>query len=204
MKIIAVGWNYRAHNAEMDDKKAPFPVIFTKPETAVLRPGRPFFIPAFTDRVEYECELIVRICRLGRNIAEKFASRYYCEIGLGLDLTARDLQQKLRAEGSPWEICKGFDNSAPISEFYPLEKFGGRVQDIHFRLELNGRTVQEASSADMIFTVDRIIAEASRYFTLKTGDIIFTGTPSGVGKIDIGDVLTGYIENEKVLELNIK
>lgn len=206
MKIIAVGWNYPKHNAEMNNVNAEnsHPVIFCKPETALIKDGKPFFLPDFSDCIEYETELVVRINKLGKNIAEKFASRYYAEVGLGIDFTARDLQKQLRHDGSPWDICKGFDNSAPIGTFINLEAIGKDVQDLHFHLDINGKTVQSGYSGNMIFPVNKIIAEASRYFTFKTGDLVFTGTPEGVGKVAIDDHLQGYIEDELVLDFHVK
>ena len=160
-------------------------------------------MPDFTDELHYETELIVKINRLGKNIAPKFAHRYYNEIGLGVDFTARDIQRRLKAEGKPWEVCKAFDNSAVIGNFIPVEQFGN-VQDIRFRLDLNGKTVQNGHSADMIFPIDELIAYVSRFFTLKIGDILFTGTPVGVGKVAVGDRLEGYIFDNKMFDFNVK
>lgn len=204
MKIIAIGWNYPKHNEEMENARNARPVIFCKPETALIKDGKPFFLPDFSDCVEYETELVVRINRLGKNIAEKFAGRYYAEASIGIDFTARDLQKQLREAGSPWDICKGFDNSAPVGKFLNLENIGKDVQDLHFRLDINGTTVQKGYSGNMIFPVDKIISEASRYFTVKTGDLIFTGTPECVGKVNIGDRLQGYIEDELVLDFYVR
>ncbi|MGB4577667.1 MAG: fumarylacetoacetate hydrolase family protein, partial [Paludibacter sp.] len=165
--------------------------------------NKPFYIPDFTDELHYETELIIKINRLGKNIASKYAHRYYTEIGLGVDFTARDLQRRLKTEGKPWEISKAFDNSAVIGDFLPIEQLGN-VQDIRFRLDLNGNTVQQGHSADMIFPVDELIAYVSRFFTLKIGDIIFTGTPAGVGKVAVGDRLEGYILDTKMFDFKIK
>ena len=204
MKIIAVGMNYSEHNKEMRNSFLPkAPVIFMKPDSALLRNGHPFFIPDFSENLQYEAELVVRICRLGKNIAEKFARRYYDAITVGIDFTARDLQHELRERGYPWEICKGFDHSAAPGKFIPVEHFPD-VKNIAFSLKKNGKTVQEGNSADMIFGIDAIISYVSRFFTLKTGDLIFTGTPAGVGKVEPNDRLEGYIQEDKLLDFNIK
>lgn len=203
MKIIAIGHNYREHNKELDCENPEEPVVFLKPDTALLRNNKPFFIPDFTHELHYETELIVRINRLGKNIAPRFACRYYSEVGLGVDFTARDLQRELRAAGKPWELCKGFDGSAVVSEFVPLDRLGN-VQQLSFRLDINGQTVQQGNTADMIFSVDELIAYVSRFFTLKIGDILFTGTPVGVGKVEIDDRLEGYIGNEKMFDFKVK
>lgn len=203
MKIIAIGHNYREHNKELDCENPEEPVVFLKPDTALLRNNKPFLIPDFTHELHYETELIVRINRLGKNIAPRFACRYYSEVGLGVDFTARDLQRELRAAGKPWELCKGFDGSAVVSEFVPLDRLGN-VQQLSFRLDINGQTVQQGNTADMIFSVDELIAYVSRFFTLKIGDILFTGTPVGVGKVEIDDRLEGYIGNEKMFDFKVK
>ncbi|MCE5331239.1 MAG: fumarylacetoacetate hydrolase family protein [Bacteroidales bacterium] len=203
MKILAIGQNYVEHNKELNSKNPAEPVVFMKPDTALLKNNKPFYIPDFTDELHYETELIIKINRLGKNIASKYAHRYYTEIGLGVDFTARDLQRRLKVEGKPWEISKAFDNSAVIGDFLPVEQLGN-VQDIRFRLDLNGNTVQQGHSADMIFSVDELIAYVSRFFTLKIGDIIFTGTPAGVGKVAVGDKLEGYIFDTKMFDFKIK
>lgn len=204
MKIIAVGWNYRAHNAEMGRKEeCGNPVIFLKPETALLKDGKPLFLPPYSNRIEHEAELVVRICRVGKNIAPRFAHRYYDAITLGVDFTARDLQQELRQAGAPWELSKGFDGSAAIGKWIDKENLS-LEEGINFSLQVNGSTVQEGCSLDMIHSIDNIIAYVSKYFTLKIGDILYTGTPSGVGPVAINDHITGYINNNKVLEFNIK
>lgn len=203
MKILAIGQNYVEHNKELNSKNPAEPVVFMKPDTALLKNNKPFYIPDFTDELHYETELIIKINRLGKNIASKYAHRYYTEIGLGVDFTARDLQRRLKVEGKPWEISKAFDNSAVIGDFLPVEQLGN-VQDIRFRLDLNGNTVQQGHSADMIFPVDELIAYVSRFFTLKIGDIIFTGTPAGVGKVAVGDKLEGYIFDTKMFDFKIK
>lgn len=205
MKIFAVGMNYLAHNKELHGAlyKPEQPVIFTKADSALLKDGKPFFIPDFMGRIDYETELVVRICRLGKSIPQRFAHRYYDAVTVGIDFTAREMQQKLRSEGKPWDLCKGFDGSAALGEWVDLSKFRD-IQAIHFRLDINGRTVQEGCTSDMLYKVDELIAYISRYFTLKTGDILYTGTPAGVGPVKIDDHLEGYIEDRKVLSFNCK
>ena len=205
MKIFAIGMNYIQHNKELDGTlyRPEQPVIFTKADSALLKDKKPFFIPDFCEQVDYETELVVRICRLGKSIPERFAYRYYDAVTVGIDFTARDLQNKLRKEGHPWEISKGFDGSAAIGEWVQIEKFRD-IQGIHFHLDINGKTVQEGCTSDMLFKVDEIIAYISKFFTLKTGDILYTGTPAGVGPVNIDEHLEGYIEDRKVLEFNIK
>ena len=205
MKIFAVGMNYIQHNKELDGTlyKPEEPVIFTKADSALLKDSKPFFLPDELGRIDYETELVVRICRLGKSIPQRFAHRYYDAVTVGIDFTARDLQNRLRAEGKPWDLCKGFDGSAAIGEWVSIEKFRD-IQAIHFRLDINGNTVQEGCSSDMLFKVDEIIAYISQWFTLKTGDILYTGTPAGVGPVHIDDHLTGWLEDRKVLEFNFK
>ena len=205
MKIFAVRMNYIQHNKELDGTlyKPEEPVIFTKADSALLKDSKPFFLPDELGRIDYETELVVRICRLGKSIPQRFAHRYYDAVTVGIDFTARDLQNKLRAEGKPWDLCKGFDGSAAIGEWVSIEKFRD-IQAIHFRLDINGNTVQEGCSSDMLFKVDEIIAYISLWFTLKTGDILYTGTPAGVGPVHIDDHLTGWLEDRKVLEFNVK
>ena len=205
MKIFAVGMNYLQHNKELDGTlyKPEEPVIFTKADSALLKDSKPFFLPDELGRIDYETELVVRICRLGKSIPQRFAHRYYDAVTVGIDFTARDLQNRLRAEGKPWDLCKGFDGSAAIGEWVSIEKFRD-IQAIHFRLDINGNTVQEGCSSDMLFKVDEIIAYISQWFTLKTGDILYTGTPAGVGPVHIDDHLTGWLEDRKVLEFNVK
>lgn len=205
MKIFAVGMNYIQHNKELDGTlyKPEEPVIFTKADSALLKDSKPFFLPDELGRIDYETELVVRICRLGKSIPQRFAHRYYDAVTVGIDFTARDLQNKLRAEGKPWDLCKGFDGSAAIGEWVSIEKFRD-IQAIHFRLDINGNTVQEGCSSDMLFKVDEIIVYISQWFTLKTGDILYTGTPAGVGPVHIDDHLTGWLEDRKVLEFNVK
>lgn len=205
MKIFAVGMNYIQHNKELDGTlyKPEEPVIFTKADSALLKDSKPFFLPDELGRIDYETELVVRICRLGKSIPQRFGHRYYDAVTVGIDFTARDLQNRLRAEGKPWDLCKGFDGSAAIGEWVSIEKFRD-IQAIHFRLDINGNTVQEGCSSDMLFKVDEIIAYISQWFTLKTGDILYTGTPAGVGPVHIDDHLTGWLEDRKVLEFNVK
>ena len=203
MKIICVEWNYPDHNTEMKHESVGEPLIFMKPDSALLRENKPFFIPDFSKQVEYEVELVVRINRLGKNISEKFASRYYEEVALGIDFTARDLQQRQRALGAPWEIAKAFDNSAVISDFIPLSTLAN-AEGISFSLSKNGVEVQRGNTRDMLFSVNQIIAYVSQFFTLKIGDLIYTGTPAGVGPVVIGDYLEGFIEGNKMLNFFVK
>lgn len=205
MKIFAVGMNYIQHNKELDGAlyTPEEPVIFTKADSALLKAHKPFFVPDFMGRIDYETELVVRICRLGKTIPERFSHRYYDAVTVGIDFTARDVQQRLRAAGQPWELSKGFDGSAAIGDWVGKERFLD-IQSLRFHLNINGQTVQEGYTGDMLFSVDRIVAYISRYFTLKTGDLIFTGTPVGVGPVHIDDHIEGYLEESKVLEFNCK
>lgn len=205
MKIFAVGLNYHQHNKELNETlyKGEVPVIFTKADSSLLKDGKPFFVPDDMGRIDYETEIVVRICRLGKAIPARFAHRYYDAVTVGIDFTARELQAELRKKGLPWEMCKGFDGAAAIGEWVSVEKFRD-VQALQFHLDINGKTVQEGRTSDMLFKIDEIIEYISKYFTLKTGDIIYTGTPVGVGPVNIDDHLTGYIEDRKVLEFNIK
>lgn len=197
--------NYARHNKELDGTlyKPEAPVIFTKADSALLKDHKPFFVPDFMGRIDYEAEVVVRICRLGKTIPQRFAHRYYDALTVGIDFTARDLQQKLRAAGQPWELCKGFDGSAAIGEWVGKEKLRD-VQSLRFSLDVNGQAVQQGCTADMLFGIDETIAYISRFFTLKTGDLLFTGTPAGVGPVSIGDHLVGWLEERKVLELNCR
>lgn len=206
MKIFAIGMNYAEHNKELGETlyKSEEPVIFTKADSALLTGGKPFFIPDFTERCEYETEIVVRISRLGRSIAPRWAHRYYDAVTVGIDFTARDLQQRLRTQGLPWELCKGFDGSAVLGRFIPLTALERSIQDLHFHLDINGQTVQEGCSSDMLYRVDELISYISQYFTLKTGDLLYTGTPVGVGPVHIDDHLEGWLEERKVLEFNCK
>ena len=205
MKIFAVGLNYPQHNKELNETlyKGEVPVIFTKADSSLLKDGKPFFVPDDMGRIDYETEIVVRICRLGKAIPARFAHRYYDAVTVGIDFTARELQAELRKKGLPWEMCKGFDGAAAIGEWVSVEKFRD-VQALQFHLDINGKTVQEGRTSDMLFKIDEIIEYISKYFTLKTGDVIYTGTPVGVGPVNIDDHLTGYIEDRKVLEFNIK
>lgn len=178
------------------------PTLFMKPDTALLKDGKPFYIPDFSNQVEYETEIVVRINRLGKNISEKFAPRYYDAITVGIDFTARDLQAALREKGQPWEISKAFDNSAVIGDFIPTENMD--INNIHFHMDINGELKQTGCTSDMLFSIDQIVSYASQFFTLKVGDLIFTGTPAGVGPVKIDDVIGGYIGNEKRLEFQVK
>ncbi|MBQ1582600.1 MAG: fumarylacetoacetate hydrolase family protein [Prevotella sp.] len=205
MKIFAIGMNYALHNKELHGTllKTEEPVIFTKADSALLKDRKPFFIPDHLGRIDYETEVVVRICRLGKSIPQRFAHRYYDAVTVGIDFTARELQQKLREKGRPWELCKGFDGSAAIGEWVDMDKFRD-IQAIHFHLDINGKTVQEGCTSDMMYKVDEIISFISQYFTLKTGDILYTGTPAGVGPVHIDDHLEGYLEDRKVLDFNCK
>lgn len=205
MKIICVGHNYNAHNKEMNREalsSASDPVLFMKPDSAILHNDKnQFFIPDFSENIHYELEVVIKIDKMGKNIAERFAHRYYNEITVGIDFTARDLQDKLKAKGLPWEISKGFDNSAALGTFVPKDKFGKAMDDLDFTLLKNGAQVQIGNTKDMIHSIDKIVAYASQFFTLKTGDLIFTGTPAGVGRVDIGDTLIGKLEGEDLLNV---
>lgn len=205
MKIFGIGMNYIQHNKELDGAlyKTEDPVLFTKADSSLLKSGKPFFVPDFMGRIDYEAELVIRICRLGKNIPQRFAHRYYDAVTVGIDFTARDVQQQLREKGLPWDLSKSFDGAAAIGEWVGKDKFLD-VQALRFHLDINGQTVQEGCTADMVFGIDEIVAYISQYFTLKTGDVIFTGTPAGVGPVHIDDHLEGYVEERKVLEFNCK
>ena len=198
--------NYSEHNRELhgSDVKPAEPVIFTKADSALLTHGRPFFIPDFTQRCDYETELVVRIGRLGRSIPQRFAHRYYDAVTVGIDFTARDLQQRLRSQGLPWDLCKVFDGSAVVGDFVPVHTLERSVQDLRFHLNINGRTVQQGHTADMLYTVDELVSYISQFFTLKTGDLLFTGTPAGVGPVHIDDHLDGYLDERHLLSFNVK
>jgi acylpyruvate hydrolase len=203
MKIICIGRNYADHAKEMNASVPTEPVFFLKPDTSLLKDGSDFYYPEFTNDLHYECELVVRIDKAGKNIAEKFANKYYSSISLGIDFTARDLQQKCKEKGLPWEIGKAFEHSAPLSNiFIPIENM--KLEHLEFHLQLNGKTVQKGNTKDMIFSVDQIISYVSRFMTLKTGDLIFTGTPVGVGPVSIGDILEGYIGTNKMFRFEVK
>lgn len=205
MKIIAVGMNYALHNEELGHTQVnQEPVIFMKPDSAILKDGKPFFLPDFSQEIHYETEVVVRICRLGKNIAPRFARRYYDAVTVGIDFTARDMQRRFREVGNPWELCKGFDNSAAVGRFIPLDEAGDDVQHLDFHLDIDGQEVQHGNTRDMLFRVDDIIAYVSRFMTLKIGDLLFTGTPAGVGPVSIGQHLQGYIGGEKLLDFHIR
>jgi acylpyruvate hydrolase len=201
MKFICVGRNYAAHAKEMGNALPEEPVIFLKPDTALLRNNSVFFLPSFTDNIHYECELVFRICKDGKNISERFASSYIDAVTTGIDFTARTVQNKLKDKGLPWELSKAFDLSAAIGEFIPLND---SLNDISFRLEKNGETVQSAGSANMIFTPQKLISFVSSYITFRQGDMLFTGTPEGVAQIKKEDVLEGFIGEQKLLSVRVK
>ncbi len=203
MKIIAIGRNYADHIAELQNERPSEPVIFTKPDTALLTNNEDFYYPSFSNDVHYECEIIVKINNMGKNIEAKFAHKYYNEIGIGIDFTARDVQSKLKEKGLPWEKAKAFNGSAPVSKFVSKDRFSD-INNINFSLHKNGQLVQQGNTALMLWNIDEIIEHISQYFTLKVGDIIFTGTPKGVGPVQIGDALEAYIEGEKMLTVAIK
>ena len=203
MKIICVGRNYVEHIQELNNETPDDPVIFLKPETAIPLKNEPFFYPEFSSDVHYEVEILVKINRVGKNIDEKFAHKYYDEIGIGIDFTARDVQSKLKAKGLPWELAKAFNGSAPVSPFMPKTGFPN-LQDLNFRLDVNGETRQLGNTSLMLFKIDYLISFVSRYFLLQQGDILFTGTPKGVGPVQVGDRLMAYIEDRKLLEIDVK
>ncbi|MFN9329848.1 MAG: fumarylacetoacetate hydrolase family protein [Cyclobacteriaceae bacterium] len=204
MRIFAIGRNYAEHIKELNNDRPDEPVIFTKPDTALLRQNSPFYYPDFSKDIHHEVELVLRICREGKNIEEKFASKYIDSIGVGIDFTARDLQQKAKDKGLPWDIAKGFNGSAPLSDtFKPVSDFPD-LTNINFKLEVNGSLKQSGNTSLMLFPFSYIIAYLSKFFTLKPGDLIFTGTPKGVGPVAVGDKLSAYIENEKLLEFEVK
>lgn len=203
MKIICIGRNYADHAKEMKAEVPKAPVFFMKPDTALLKDGADFYFPDFTKDLHYECELVVKIDKVGKNIAEKFAPKYYSKVTLGIDFTARDLQQQCKEKGLPWEIAKAFEHSAPLSNDW-IDVKDLDLNNTHFELKQNGKTVQKGHSADMIFTIDKIIAYVSQFMTLKTGDLIFTGTPAGVGPVHIDDKLEGFLEDRKMFEFSVK
>lgn len=203
MKIICIGRNYVDHAKELNNEVPSKPVFFMKPDSALVIANRPFFYPDFSQDVHYELEVVIRIDRLGKSIEEQHAHRYFSEIGLGVDFTARDLQAEMKKKGLPWEIAKGFDYSAPISDFFPVTQFTD-LHNLSFRLDLNGKTVQDGNTSLMIFSFEKIISYVSRFMTLKTGDLIFTGTPAGVGPVAIKDRLEAYLEGEKLMDFPVK
>ena len=204
MKIIAVGKNYRDHAIEFDgsNEKPAVPMIFMKPDSAIIKNGKHFYVPDFLGRIDYEAEIVVRINKLGKSIPARFAHRYYDAITVGIDFTARDMQRRLIAAGEPWDMSKGFDGSAVLGEFRPVEQYD--INNIDFSLTINDEVVQSANSSQMLFPVDEVIAYVSRFCTLKTGDLIFTGTPAGAGPVQIGTHLKGYIGEEKVLDFHVR
>ena len=203
MKIICIGRNFLDHIKELNNKKNSSPVVFLKPETSIIKKNQPFFIPDFSHEIHHEVELIVKINRLGKSILPKFSHKYYDEISLGIDFTARDLQNDLKLNGLPWEKSKSFDGSALIGKWINKNKFSG-VNDLNFHLMKNDKIVQKGNSSEMIWNIDELISEISKFFTLKIGDVIFTGTPKGVGKVNVNDHLSGYLEGEELFNVKIK
>ncbi|MCU0399754.1 MAG: fumarylacetoacetate hydrolase family protein [Algoriphagus sp.] len=203
MKIICIGRNYAAHIEELKNEKPGKPVVFLKPDTALLKGGAPFFHPDFSENIHHEVELVLKVSKEGKYIQPQFAHRYFEEIGLGIDFTARDLQDQCKAKGLPWEIAKAFNGSAPIGDFKPVSAFAD-LKDIDFHLEINGELKQKGNTSLMLFDFATIISYVSQFFTLKKGDLIYTGTPAGVGPVKIGDHLTGFIGNEKMLDFEVK
>ena len=203
MKIICIGRNYSEHAKELENETPKEPVFFLKPDTAISPKGHPFFIPDFSNNVQHEVELVVRINRLGKHIEERFAHKYYKQIGLGIDFTARDIQQEVKEKGLPWEKAKGFDGSAVISRKY-VDKKDLKLDDLNFCLKKNETVVQSGNTQQMLFNIDQIIAYISQFYTLKIGDLIFTGTPAGVGQVNPGDVLEGFIEEQKMFEIKVR
>ncbi len=202
MKIICIGRNYAKHIEELNNERPEHPVVFLKPDSAILPSKMPFFIPPFSDDIHYEVEVLVKIDRVGKHIDQKFAHKYYSELGLGIDFTARDVQAQCKEKGLPWEKAKAFDGSAVVGQFYPKDQFD--LHNIQFQLLKNDSIVQEGTSAAMLWKIDELIAYVSQYFTLKKGDLIFTGTPAGVGKVAANDVLIGILEGKKAFEIKVK
>jgi len=203
MKIICIGRNYASHAKELNNPIPEEPVIFMKPDSSLIRNNQPFFIPDFSTDVHHEVELVVKINKLGKHIEKKFAHKYYHEIGIGIDFTARDLQSKLKEKGLPWEKAKGFDGSAPVGKFVLKSTFSD-IENINFHLDINGKRVQTGNTSNMLYSIDTIIEHVSKYFTLKIGDLIYTGTPEGVGPVRAGDRLACFIEEEELLAFNIR
>ncbi len=205
MKIFAIGMNYSEHNKSLHGtlSKTNEPVIFLKADSALLKDGKPFFIPDDMGRIEYETEVVVRVCRLGKTIPERFAHRYYDAVTVGIDFTARELQKKLKEQGHPWELSKSFDGAAVLGSWVDKERFLD-IQRLRFHLDINGKTVQQGCTCDMLYKIDEVISYISRYFTLKTGDLLYTGCPTGCGPVQINDHLEGYIEDRKVLDFRCK
>lgn len=203
MKLICIGKNYLKHIHELNSKKEDDPVIFLKPDTSVIQKKQPFFIPEFSSDIHYEVEIILKFNRVGKHIEPKFSKKYFDKISLGIDFTARDLQRKFKENGLPWDIAKGFDNSAMIGDWLSVDLFDD-IDNINFRLEKNGEIVQKSNSSNMIWKIDQLISKASTFFTIKIGDIMFTGTPEGVGKVVENDLLEGYIDDKKVFSVRAK
>jgi len=203
MKIIAIGRNYAEHAKELNNPVPTVPVIFMKPDTALLKENKPFYHPHFSEDVHHEIELVLKVCKEGKHIDEKFAANYYDEIGLGIDFTARDIQARHKEKGLPWELAKAFDGSAPVSNFVPKANFED-LYNLNLKLEINGEVRQQGSTKDLLFSFEQLIAFVSRYITLKKGDLIFTGTPPGVGRVKIGDHLQGYLNSELMLDFWVK
>jgi 2-keto-4-pentenoate hydratase/2-oxohepta-3-ene-1,7-dioic acid hydratase in catechol pathway len=203
MKLICIGKNYLKHIHELNSKKEDVPVIFLKPDTSVIQKKQPFFIPEFSSDIHYEVEIILKFNRVGKHIEPKFSKKYFDKISLGIDFTARDLQRKFKENGLPWDIAKGFDNSAMIGDWLNVDLFDD-IDNINFRLEKNGEIVQKSNSSNMIWKIDQLISKASTFFTIKIGDIMFTGTPEGVGKVVENDLLEGYIDDKKVFSVRVK
>ena len=203
MKLICIGKNYLKHIHELNSKKEDDPVIFLKPDTSVIQKKQPFFIPEFSNDIHYEVEIILKFNRVGKHIEPKFSKKYFDKISLGIDFTARDLQRKFKENGLPWDIAKGFDNSAMIGDWLSVDLFDD-IDNINFRLEKNGEIVQKSNSSNMIWKIDQLISKASTFFTIKIGDIMFTGTPEGVGRVVENDILEGYIDDKKVFSVRVK
>ena len=203
MKIIAIGRNYAEHAKELNNPVPGVPVIFMKPDTALLKENKPFYHPDFSEDIHHEIEIVLKISKEGKHISEKFAGNYFEEIALGVDFTARDIQSRHKEKGLPWELAKAFDNSAPLSQFLPKSQFAD-LRNLNFKLDVNGQTRQAGNTSNMLFSFEYIISFVSKYITLKKGDLIFTGTPQGVAKVNIGDRLEGYLEGHKMLDFYVK
>lgn len=203
MKIIAIGRNYAAHAKELNNEVPTKPIIFLKPDTAVLKDNKPFYLPDFSTDIHYELEVVLKICKVGKHISEKFAANYYDEIGLGIDFTARDIQAEHKAKGLPWELAKAFDHSAVVSDFLPKTDFVN-MYDLNFELQINKETRQKGHTANLLFSFEKIIAFVSQYITLKKGDLIFTGTPEGVGQVKQGDQLEAWLEGKQLINFGVK
>jgi len=203
MKIIAIGRNYAEHIAELQNERPSQPVVFLKPDTAILKNNEPFYLPDFSNDMHHEVEVVIKISKVGKFIEPQFAHKYYEQIGLGIDFTARDIQENCKKKGLPWEIAKAFDGSAPISEFLPISDFAD-LKNLHFSLKVNGEFRQQGNTNMMLFDFDFLVSYVSNYFTLKTGDLIFTGTPKGVAAVSKGDRLEGFLEDKKMFDFEIK